>query len=71
MYMQDIDRMFTFTLLPAPKCERIREELKLHNRLRITYDQYKKAMSATLSALSGIKGEEPLQSYIRPTRPRR
>lgn len=73
MFMQDSDRLFILSFLSPPKAQNIKEELKLQGRLKITYDQYKKAIQATLDALSGNHRSDSLKTYIRPTqkRPRR
>ena len=36
MYMEDRDRGFLFSLLPAAKARRVREELTLQGRLKVT-----------------------------------
>ena len=71
MFMQDQDREFIFSLLPAPKVSRIREELELQGRLKITYDQYRRAVSSLLEGLTRESGGDTLKSYIRPSENRR
>ncbi len=66
MYMEDNDRDFVFSHLPAPKVERIRDELALQKRLKITYDQYRKAVQSLLDALNSETGGDSFRSYIRP-----
>lgn len=68
MYMDDRDRTFFFSLLPAAKVKRIREELTLQQRLKITYDQYRKAITALTEAIGSERGGGSIKSYIRPTR---
>ena len=68
MYMQDADRSLVFSRLAARKVARLREELTLHARLRITYEQYRRAVESVVEALQGEKRGEGLRSYIRPTR---
>ena len=66
MFMQEVDRMRLLAILPAAKSKRINEELALQNRLRITYDQYKIAVSSVLDSLKGGRKTGPLKSYLRP-----
>ena len=66
MYMEDRDRGYLFSLLSQKKVSRIREELTLHSRLRITYDQYNKAVSAIIEALESGGKSGQLKSYLRP-----
>ncbi len=68
MYMEDSDRTFFFSLLPAVKVKRIREELALQQRLKITYDQYKKAITALTETIGMERGGDSIRSYIRPVR---
>ena len=68
MYMEDSDRANFFSLLPAAKVKRIREELSLQQRLKITYDQYRKAITALTETLGSDRGGESIKSYIRPAR---
>ncbi|MBT3275300.1 MAG: hypothetical protein HN368_19250 [Spirochaetales bacterium] len=68
MYMEDPDRGYIFTLLPAPKAERIREELALHNRLKITYEQYQAGITVLIDGLDRERGGGTFRSYIRPSR---
>ena len=64
--MDDQDREFVLDHLPAAKVERIRDELKLQKRLRITPDQYAKGVHAMVEALDRESGGGSLKSYIRP-----
>lgn len=68
MFMQEVDRMRLLAVLPAAKSKRIREEIMLQNRLRITYDQYKIAVSSVLEGLKGGRKIGPLKSYLRPVK---
>ena len=70
MFMQDGDRAFVLSFLSAPKAASIQEELSLQKRLKITYDQYKTAVQATLDALTGDRNAGAIRSYIRPTKKR-
>ena len=71
MYMEDADRAFFFSLLPAAKVKRIQEELVLQQRLKITYDQYKKAVEQVTASLGSKRGGDSIKSYIRPTHGKR
>lgn len=68
MYMDDPDRTFLLSLLPSAKVRRIREELALQQRLKITYNQYVKAISALTKNLESGRGGGSIRSYIRPVR---
>lgn len=68
MYMEDVDRSFLFSLLPAAKVKRVREELALQRRLKITYDQYRTAIAALTENIASDRGRGSMKSYIRPAR---
>jgi hypothetical protein len=70
MYMRDRDRGALLGLLPAPKTRRIAEEIALHRRLAIRYDQYVAAVDAVLAALEA-RARTVFSSYLRPRRPDR
>ena len=67
-YMEESDRIFLYRLLPETKVRRIREELRLQERVRITYGQYRKTINAVIDALAGGTSGGPRQSYLRPIR---
>ena len=66
MYMEDADRGRIFSILAPKKVVRIREELALISRLRVTYEQYSKAISSVTSVVEGEARETGLKSHIRP-----
>ena len=68
MYMEDTDRAFFFSRLPQAKVKRIKEELALQSRLRITYDQYVKAIETVIKGVESNRGGTSFRSYLRPTR---
>jgi len=68
MFMEDADREFIFSVLPIAKVKRIREELKLQRRLKITYDQYKKSVAIVYQGVMRDRGNDTTRSYIRPAR---
>jgi len=68
MYMEDGDRSFLFSLLPEAKVKRVREELTLQKRLKITYDQYRKAIATLTESIASDRGGGSMKSYIRPVR---
>ncbi len=68
MFMAEDDRAFLLSLLPAAKVRRIREELQLQNRLKITYDQYKKAVTALIEGVMSDRAGDSVRSYLRPLR---
>lgn len=67
MYMDDKDRAFLFSVLSAVKQKRIHEELALHARLRISYQQYRLALRRVIEVLIGAGGTG-LKSYLKPVR---
>ena len=67
-YMRDPDRTMVLSHLPPAKTRRIREELRLHTRLRITYADYLKAVELVSDGISGSRGRGSLGSYLRPHR---
>ncbi len=68
LYMRDPDRTMVLSHLPPAKTRRIREELRLHTRLRITYADYLKAVELVSHGVSGSRGRGSLGSYLRPRR---
>jgi hypothetical protein len=68
MYLKDHEREEILSLLPQKKSARIREELTLHNRLRIRYDQYRKTIEHLLEILAKSGKRESFKSYLRPFR---
>lgn len=68
MYLKDHEREEILALLPQKKATRIREELALHNRLRIRYDQYKETIEHLLELLAKSGRRENMKSYLRPFR---
>ena len=67
-HMRDSDRNAILACLPPPKAKRIREELALHARLRITYQDYLKAVELVSESVSGARRQRTLGSYLRPRR---
>lgn len=70
MYMGDRDRGALLALLPRPKAQRVHDEMVLHRRLVIRYDQYVSAVESVLASLKERR-QGPFRSYIRPRRPDR
>jgi len=72
MYMRDADRAALLALLPAAKARRVGEEMVLHRRLAIRYDQYTAAVDAVVAALAAPREgarRHAFRSYLRPRRP--
>lgn len=67
MYMDDKDRAYLFSVLSAVKQKRIHEELALHARLRISYQQYRMALRSVMAVLTGT-GVGGLKSYLKPVK---
>jgi hypothetical protein len=68
MFMTDSDKEFLLSLLPVAKVRRIREELQLQRRLKITYEQYKKAVKTIYEGVTREGGSDSTKSYLRPLR---
>jgi hypothetical protein len=68
MYMEDRDRSRIFSSLSPSKAGRVREEIRLHGRLNIRYNQYLLAVDQVCSALAKSRPNSPFKSYIRPRR---
>ena len=68
MYMEDPEREYVLSFVSAEKKKRIREELKLHERLTIKYDQYLSALDHVVSLLKNSDQNRGFKSYIRPRR---
>ena len=66
MFMAEADKEFLLSLLPLAKVQRIREELLLQRRLKITHDQYKKAVAAVYEGVARDRGSDTARSYLRP-----
>ncbi len=67
MYMAEEDRNYILSVLPGPKQKRVREELALHEHLRIRYAQYRMALDALAEIITGT-GKGGLRSYLKPVR---
>ncbi len=67
-FMSDDDKEYVYALIPKGKASRIRDELVLHTRLRITMEQYQRVVDSLLQQLSGTRSRENTRSYIRPRR---
>ncbi len=70
MYMRDRDRGELLALLPPPKARRVHDEMVLHRRLVIRYDQYVAAVGVVLASLQESR-PGAFRSYLRPRRPER
>lgn len=71
MYMDNPDRNYLLSLLPRPKARRVGEELRLHQRLTIRYDQYAAAVDGMMASLDPGGRPSSFRSYLRPKRTRR
>ena len=68
MYMEDRDRNHIFAVISPVKSRRIQEELRLHERLTIRYDDYVKAVQEVLGRLESGPQKSRFKSYLRPRR---
>lgn len=68
MYLPEQDRLYIYTLLSGKKAQRIREEIILHERLHITYKQYRIAVEQVIDKLTRPNVKSSFRSYLRPRR---
>ncbi len=68
MYMEDRDRNRVLAVLSPVKSRRIQEELRLHERLTIQYDDYVKAVQEVMRRLESGQQKSRFKSYLRPRR---
>ena len=66
MYMKEPDRASLLSCLGAEKVRRVRDELRLHERLSIRYDDYLVAVSHVRKNLQSTAGKAVIGSYLRP-----
>ena len=66
MYMEDGDRNRIIANLGSKKGNRVRDEIQYQQRLSVTYDQYRIAVSRVLDLLREARNSGPVKSYIRP-----
>jgi hypothetical protein len=66
MYMQEADRSFVLSCLAPVKARRVRDELRLHERLAIRYDDYLAAVVHVMRNLESSLNKAVLGSYLRP-----
>lgn len=66
LYMSAGDRSFIGSLLAPAKARRIEEERRLHRRLAIRGDQYRKTVENVIVKVGGEGRAEGFRSYIRP-----
>lgn len=66
LYMDDVNREYVFSFLARSKEERIKEEIRLLKKTRITNEQYRKILSRLTKHING-EGSGPQQrSYFKP-----
>jgi len=70
MYIESERRQRILSLLSARKRERVVDELRLQERLRITSDHYERAIRNVISALAQDRNQSSIRSYLRPRRSR-
>ena len=68
LYMSGFERDQLLRRLSERKRERIREELKRQEHVRILYHQYDRAVRWLINHISGSRRPERARSYFRPTR---
>lgn len=68
MFMEEQDRDVIYGLLSAKKAHRVKEEVQFHDRLRISYDQYKTVVEQVIVTLTRDQVTSGRRSYLRPIR---
>ena len=68
MYLADSERGFVLSFLSRQKAERVREELRLQEKLRISYGQYLQAITNILERFRTAGSKKSMKSYLRPVR---
>lgn len=68
MYLDDNERASILSMVSMQKERRIQEELTLHERLHITYKQYRIAIEHVIEKLMTARGNSSFKSYLRPRR---
>lgn len=68
MFMEEQDRLGIFDLLSPRKASRIQEELLLHDRLRINYNQYQSAVDQVIRKLTHDYVKPGARGYLRPVK---
>lgn len=68
MYLSDSERSLVLSRLGKQKAERVREELRLQEKLRITYGQYLQAVNNILEKFRFSGSKKSMKSYLRPVR---
>ena len=72
-----VERELLLGRLAPAKRDRVREELTLQRRVRVSDAHYQASLDAVIRRLSSQRGQEPVRSYLRPSgtprrsRPRR
>ena len=67
-----VERELLLGRLAPAKRDRVREELTLQRRVRVSEAHYKASLDAVIRRLLAQRGQEPVRSYLRPSRtPRR
>lgn len=70
MYLSEPDRNFVLSYISGKKSERVREELRLQQKIRITYTQYSRALNNIVNRLQTAGPADSMKSYLRPYRKR-
>ncbi|MBN2444361.1 MAG: hypothetical protein JXJ04_23565 [Spirochaetales bacterium] len=66
LYLEDTDKEFVFSFIAASKEDRIKEEMRLLKKTKITDERYRLILSRLINRLKG-KGEGPhRRSYFKP-----
>ncbi len=68
LYMGDMDREKILGFISRAKAERVREEVRRNDHVRILYSQYETAASTIIRKLSGDRNVKSAKRYYRPFR---
>lgn len=68
LYMSAFEREQLLRRLSQRKRERLQEELKRQEHVRILYDQYDRAVRRLINHISSSRRPDRARSYYRPTR---
>jgi Mg/Co/Ni transporter MgtE len=68
MYLPDNDRNFLLSYVSRQKSDRVREELRLQEHIRITYGQYLRGITNVIESFRSPGPVKSMKSYLRPRR---
>ena len=66
LHMDDVDREYVFSFLARSKEERIKEEIRLLKKTRITKEHYRKILLKLIKQIKGEGSGPQSRSYFKP-----